>query len=146
MTRYSPAMAAGQWSLQNAAFHLLARLGCPTMRLKYEDFITRPNEALRRVAGFAGLTELASDSVHRHGRHVVLGSPRAPHSQRPGNPMRFDTGKISISRDDRLADQHAEGAAARGHRPYLPHAGGLRVHGGEVMRAWPSVGVVIPSH
>jgi hypothetical protein len=100
MTRYSPAMAAGQWNVQNAAFHLLARLGCPTMRLKYEDFTASPERALSRVAGFTGLAaqnsypflegDGASCWAHLDGAHSVS-----------GNPMRFTTGKIAISRDER---------------------------------------------
>jgi len=100
MWRYSPAMAAGQWDAQNAAFHLLARLGCPTMRLRYEDFIAAPEAALRRVADFAGLpsqagfpflgTDGASSWVELDSAHSVS-----------GNPMRFATGKIPIRRDER---------------------------------------------
>src|ERR1700733_5082036 len=96
MTRYSTVMAAGQWSVQNAAFHLLARLGCPTMRLKYEDFIAHPAEGLRQVARFTGLPEAAD--------YPFLGTDWAEldrvHSV-SGNPMRFATGKIPIRRDDR---------------------------------------------
>ncbi len=100
MWRYSPAMAAGQWDAQNADFHLLARLGCPTMRLRYEDFIAAPEAALRRVADFAGLpsqagfpflgTDGASSWVELDSAHSVS-----------GNPMRFATGKIPIRRDER---------------------------------------------
>jgi hypothetical protein len=100
MTRYSPAMAAGQWNVQNAAFHLLARRGCPTMRLKYEDFIAEPELTLRRVTGFAGLpaqasypfltADGASRWAHLGGGHSVS-----------GNPMRFTTGQVPIRRDER---------------------------------------------
>jgi hypothetical protein len=100
MTTYSPAMAAGQWNAQNTAFHLLARTGCPTLRLKYEDFTARPGAALARIADFTGLPaqtgypflegDGTSYSAHLDGAHTVS-----------GNPMRFSTGKISISRDER---------------------------------------------
>jgi Sulfotransferase family len=100
MTRYSPAVAAGQWNSQNAAFHLLARLGCLTMRLKYEDFIASPQDALRRVTGFAELPEPAN--------YPFMGTDGASHWAQlntihsvSGNPMRFTTGRVPIQRDDR---------------------------------------------
>jgi hypothetical protein len=100
MWKYSPAMAAGQWIAQNAAFHLLDRLGCPTMRLKYEDFITGPEPAMRIVTAFAGLPAQAS--------YPFLGADGASHWVQldgahsvSGNPMRFATGKIPISQDER---------------------------------------------
>lgn len=103
MTTYSPAVAAGQWNTQNAAFHLLARAGCPTMRLRYEDFVAAPQAAMARVAGFAGLPvpdsypflggDGASCWAQLDGVHSVS-----------GNPMRFTTGQIPISRDERWRD------------------------------------------
>jgi hypothetical protein len=100
MTRYSPATAAMQWDMQNAAFGLLARAGCPLMRLRYEDFTSEPELTLRRVAGFAGrpaqdsypfLTAAgASVSARLDGGHSVS-----------GNPMRFTTGPVPVSRDEK---------------------------------------------
>jgi hypothetical protein len=104
MTKYSAATAAKQWDVQNAAFYLLARIGCPTMRLRYEDFTAEPERALRRVARFAGLpaqdrypfltgggtpSDVASWSARLGGGHGVS-----------GNPMRFTTGQVPISRDE----------------------------------------------
>jgi Sulfotransferase family len=100
MTRYSAAMAAGQWNVQNGAFHLLARLGCPTMRMKYEDFAASPEEALHRIAGFAELPEPDG--------YPFMGTTGASHWAElnkihsvSGNPMRFTTGKVPIRQDDR---------------------------------------------
>jgi Sulfotransferase domain len=100
MTRYSTAMAAGQWTTQNAAFHLLPRVGCPTMRLRYEDFVAEPEAAMRQVAHFAGLPAPAG--------FPFLGADGETHWARldqahsvSGNPMRFTTGRITISRDER---------------------------------------------
>jgi Sulfotransferase family len=100
MTRYSPATAAMQWNIQNAAFGLLARTGCPVMRLRYEDFTAAPELTLRRVAGFAGLPDrdsypfLTADgpswSARLDGGHSVS-----------GNPMRFTTGQVPIRSDER---------------------------------------------
>ena len=100
MTRYSAAMAAGQWNAQNAVMHLLARLGCPTMRMKYEDFATSPEEALHRIVGFAGLPE--PDGYPFMG---TTGESRWAQLNKihtvSGNPMRFTTGKVQIRQDDR---------------------------------------------
>ncbi|MDQ2810901.1 MAG: sulfotransferase [Actinomycetota bacterium] len=112
MWRYSPTMAAGQWMVQNTAFHLLSRLGCPTLRLRYEDFIAEPEVAMRRVTEFAGLAAqdgypfLGADGTSRwaelDGAHSVS-----------GNPMRFATGHVPIRQDERWrtdmpkAQQHA---------------------------------------
>jgi hypothetical protein len=109
MTRYSPATAAMQWNIQNAAFGLLARTGCPTMRLRYEDFTAEPELTLRRVAGFAGLPAqdsypfLTADGAPSN----VAPSGAAPVSARldgghsvSGNPMRFTTCQVPISRDE----------------------------------------------
>jgi len=100
MTRYSPAMAAGQWNAQNAAFHLLARAGCPIMRLRYEDFIAEPELTLRQVTGFAGLPAQASYpflTVDGTSWGADLGGGHSV----SGNPMRFTTGQVPIRRDER---------------------------------------------
>ena len=100
MTRYSPATAAKQWNLQNAALHLLPRCGVPTMRLRYEDFTAEPELALRQIASFAGrpardsypflTVDGTSWGAHLGGGHSVS-----------GNPMRFTAGQVPISRDER---------------------------------------------
>jgi hypothetical protein len=113
MWTYSPTTAAAQWMAQNAAFHLLARLGCPTMRLRYEDFTAGPEAAMRRVTQFAGLANQDS--------YPFLGSADGTSCWAQldgahgvsGNPMRFATGQVPIRRDERWrtgmpkAQQHA---------------------------------------
>jgi hypothetical protein len=100
MATRSAAWTAGQWDVHNAAFQLLAGLGCPTMRLKYEDFITAPEAALNRVTDFAGLPAqagypfLGDDGATRWAR---LDSTHSV----SGNPMRFATGRVPISADQR---------------------------------------------
>jgi hypothetical protein len=100
MTRYSPAVAAGQWNTQNAAFHLLARLGCPTMRMRYEDFTAAPQAALRRLADFAGLPAADSYPFLSADGPTSWADLGDAHSV-SGNPMRFSTGKIPIRGDER---------------------------------------------
>jgi hypothetical protein len=100
MTTYSPATAAGQWNAQNAAFHLLAMRGCPLLRVKYEDFTARPDLALGRIADFAGLGAQASYPFLEGSGTSCWAHLDNVHSV-SGNPMRFTTGKIQISRDER---------------------------------------------
>ena len=99
MTRYSPATAAMQWNIQNAAFGLLSRTGCPTMRLRYEDFTAEPERALRRVAGFAGLPDRDSYPFLTAGGTSVTARLDGGHSV-SGNPMRFTTGEVPIRSDE----------------------------------------------
>lgn len=100
MTRYSPAMAAAQWNAQNAAFHLLTRLGCPTMRLRYEDFTAGPEAAVHRLADFAQLPAQAGRPFLGADGTSCWARLDDVHSV-SGNPMRFTTGKIPILRDER---------------------------------------------
>jgi len=100
MAMRSPATMAGQWNAHNAALHLLARLGCPTMRLKYEDFITAPEAALRRVASFAGLPSQAGYPFRGDDGATPWAQLDRAHTV-SGNPIRFTVGKIPISPDER---------------------------------------------
>ncbi len=100
MTRYSPAMAAGQWNAQNAAFHLLPRLGCPTMRLRYEDFIASPEVTMSRITSFAGLPGRTAYPFLGGDGAACWAQLDSAHTV-SGNPMRFATGQIPIRRDER---------------------------------------------
>jgi hypothetical protein len=99
MTRYSPATAAMQWNIQNGAFGLLTRTGCPTMRLRYEDFTAEPERTLRRVAGFAALPAQDSYPFLTADGGSVTARLDGGHSV-SGNPMRFTTGPVPITRDE----------------------------------------------
>ena len=100
MTRYSPAVAAAQWNGQNAAFHLLGRVGVPVMRLRYEDFVAAPEAAMDRIAGFAKLAAPAGDSFLGADGEARWAELDPVHSA-SGNPMRFTTGRIPIRLDER---------------------------------------------
>jgi hypothetical protein len=101
MTTYSPAVAAGQWNVQNRALQLLARTGTPTLRIRYEDLIAAPRQTIARIAAFAGLPagrrQLRFLGRDDDGRWAELG---AAHTA-SGNPMRFRTGRIAIRGDER---------------------------------------------
>lgn len=100
MWAYSPPTAAVQWNVQNSGIRLLARLGTPTLLVRYEDFVQAPERELNRIASFAGLPDaptarfLGSDDT---GHWADLS---ASHTV-SGNPMRFSTGRILIRHDER---------------------------------------------
>jgi len=96
MTRYSPVRAALLWDADNASLGILGRLGTPRLLLRYEDFVTDPRAAVRRIANFAELPITDRDLGFLGAGHVELG---ASHTV-AGNPMRFQTGRIELRRDD----------------------------------------------
>lgn len=99
MTTHSPASAAARWDLQNGALHLLAALGTPTLRVRYEDVTGAPETVLGKIAAFAGLAAGASLGFVEGapGTHWVDLTPSHTAS---GNPMRFRTGRIALRQDD----------------------------------------------
>ena len=99
MTRYSPAVAAGQWNGQNAAFHLLR--GVPVLRMRYEDFVAAPEAALDRIAGLAGLPPVPPGYSFLGADGGSRWAELEPGHSVSGNPMRFATGKIPVRPDER---------------------------------------------
>jgi hypothetical protein len=101
MARYSPARAAALWVGHNLTLALLARLGVRTRLLRYEDFVSDPRAALADVAAFAGLPTTAGDLDLVEGGSVHVGVAHTV----SGNPMRFDTGRLTLRRDDAWRQQ-----------------------------------------
>jgi hypothetical protein len=101
MTTYSPAKAAAHWNAQNGALELLARLGTPVLRVRYEDLVQAPEQTLRRAATFAGVPagELRVPFLHEEGDEPYAELTTAHTAS--GNPMRFATGRLPIRGDDR---------------------------------------------
>ncbi len=99
MSTYPAASAALRWNLQNSALQLLARLGTPTLRVRYEDFVRAPAATLGEIAAFAGLPAgpdsgfLGTDGPGRWWADLA-----ATHTA-SGNPMRFTTGRVPIRYD-----------------------------------------------
>jgi hypothetical protein len=96
MTRYSPTRSAALWVGHNLFFGLLRRLGTPTWRLRYEDFVARPEAALRDLAAFSGIPLGAAGPEFLDGSTATL----SPSHTVAGNPMRFRTGALQLRRDD----------------------------------------------
>lgn len=100
MPRYSPRYIAGLYLRHNLLLSALKFQGMRTLRVRYEDFVDDPANELARIGVFADLrgvsniVDVESRVLHTRTSHTVS-----------GNPMRFDTGDISISRDDRWIDK-----------------------------------------
>lgn len=129
MAQWSPAKTAVHWNAENAAFALLARRGTPTMRLRYEEFLRAPAEALRQSAEFAGLpADDAALGFLTEKAGIVSARLSANHTA-SGNPMRFQTGPIQLRRDEtwrtRLAPQDRRAVTALT-LPLLRHYGYLK--------------------
>lgn len=102
MTRYSPGRSALLWNAHNAAFSLLARRGVPVRRIRYEQFLADPRQALKDLGGYAGLSisdadlDFLHDQRDPHDQHAEL----SPGHSAAGNPMRFTVGRVPLRRDD----------------------------------------------
>jgi hypothetical protein len=80
-TTGGPVNTAARWMWINLSFHLLARLGTPTMLLRYEDLIASPRASLLEIARLAArpatardLGFLADGTVELPPDHLVAGN------------------------------------------------------------------------
>jgi hypothetical protein len=94
MPTYRPSYMAALYAGHHALLELLAPMGTPSMRVRYEDFVAAPEATLREAADFAGLRAPELDFVD--GDRVELATVHTV----AGNPSRFDTGEVRIRRDD----------------------------------------------
>lgn len=101
MTRYSPAQAAREWNVQNAALHLLARGQTPVLRVRYEDLVAGVKPTLRQIARFAELAVDEPGLAFIGGADQGQWAELSPGHTAAGNPMRFTAGKIPIRADER---------------------------------------------
>jgi len=97
MPQYSPARTAGRWVTDNTMFAQLGRLGVPTLRLRYEDFLSDSLGSLRTIAEFAGIDPPTLPDGIFDGASGVLTTTM--HSA-AGNPMRFGNANITLRLDD----------------------------------------------
>ncbi|MFN2432176.1 MAG: sulfotransferase [Gemmatimonadota bacterium] len=93
MPRKSPARSAFHWARENAAIGLLASRARSYVRLRYEDVVRRPAEALRRVISATGepspdVAFLRDGGLELAENHLVA-----------GNPVRFTRGWTPVSAD-----------------------------------------------
>jgi hypothetical protein len=99
MVTHSPASAAARWNLQNGALQVLATLGTPTLRVRYEDLIDAPAVTLQKIADFAR-TGAGGEPSFVGGEPGARWADLTPAHTASGNPMRFQTGRIPLRRDE----------------------------------------------
>jgi UDP-N-acetylglucosamine transferase subunit ALG13 len=95
MPVYGPAKAAVLWDVQNA---VIERLGHrhPYLRIRYEDFVRTPKDALVDAARLAGIDDTGAVLAMLDGDTLNLG----PSHTVAGNPMRFVSGDVTIRSDE----------------------------------------------
>lgn len=93
MPRYSPGSISALWLLHNTEIELLGSR-VPVQRLRYEDFVSDPAAATRRILHLADVT---AEPAHIEGTTVALGMQHSC----AGNPMRFRRGSIDVITDER---------------------------------------------
>lgn len=98
MTRFPPHRAALDWSANNAAFDLIARL-VPTLRMRYEDLVHAPREEVARALDFLGVPD--PDLSFIGDGTAVLG----PDHSVWGNPSRVSLGPATIRPDERWREE-----------------------------------------
>jgi hypothetical protein len=100
MPTLRPARTAGQWNYHNAALQILEATGTPTLRVRYEDLVSRPYEKLAEIAEFTGVAsgpeQLGFMGADEAGWWADLSVAHIA----SGNRMRFKTGRIPIRLDD----------------------------------------------
>jgi len=96
MPRFSPAYMSSLYVGHHALLEVLRWRGVPGVRVRYEDFVERPIQELRRVASLGGF-----DVDERAVRGATDGTLRLEtvHTV-SGNPSRFQTGNVSLRRDE----------------------------------------------
>lgn len=94
MLRFPVGKSAARWTAINGAFELLGKLGVPTLRVRYEDFVVAPRTELRRMLDFLGVQDTALDFVD--GTTVELAEDHSVW----GNPMRMRVGPEQLRLDE----------------------------------------------
>lgn len=95
MARFSPAKTSALWTSNNLFLQLLRRRHVPVTRVRYEDLVRHPQQAIARA--WANLSLPGTPDLPMTGHHTVKLNPI--HSV-AGNPMRFSTGELAIEPDD----------------------------------------------
>lgn len=94
MTRYSPSRMSMVWLAHNAAAAAARAAGLPVLLLRYEDFVADPHGAVSRIQALCDVAINPSSALADG--YVDL----APAHTCSGNPLRFATGQVQITRDD----------------------------------------------
>jgi Sulfotransferase family len=101
MATKTPLHLSARYLGHNLLFHLLRRLGVPTLRLRYESLVCDPVPELTRVLGHAGRAPAAGELGFVGDGWVEL----APSHALAGNPMRFRSGRVPLRVDEEWRGQ-----------------------------------------
>jgi Sulfotransferase family len=98
-------ISALDWFLQNSSTDRLNRVeGRPVHRVRYEDFVARPQSAMYELGG----TQLAPGG-HDAAQSGCVDSVELPRVHIFGNPSRFRTGSVPLRLDDEWRRQMPRG-------------------------------------
>jgi hypothetical protein len=95
MAKYSTVRASLWWLVSNSLVEALRLRRVRRTRVRYEDLVTKPEEALREAVRALDLPLEVKLDRDEHG-DVLLSRPHSV----AGNPMRFASGPISLRMDD----------------------------------------------
>jgi len=95
MPVYGPTKTAVLWDLQNAVIERTGRHR-GYLRVRYEDFVRMPKDTLLAAATLAGVGDTPDVLTMLDGDTLTLG----PSHTVAGNPMRFESGKVTIAADE----------------------------------------------
>lgn len=101
MLRLPVGSSARRWLAFNAAFEALARMGVPTTRLRYEDFVAAPRQRLEEVLSFLGESRPPEDLSFVDDQGAELSWDHSVW----GNPMRMRVGREPIRLDEAWREQ-----------------------------------------
>jgi hypothetical protein len=96
LPRHGPFAASMRYSLYNGMADGLRLTGVPYTRLRYEDLVDDPAQHLNRILAFGQVRAQASSLDFLSGRVATL---RSNHMV-DGNNVRFNTGIVTLRRDD----------------------------------------------
>jgi hypothetical protein len=97
----SPALAAALWVSAMNEEKLLSQRGIPVTRMRYEDFIRQPSQAVEQALGRLGRPVGPADLTHIGDQRVTLPSSHGL----SGNPSRFREGELFLRQDEAWRDQ-----------------------------------------
>ena len=96
MSRLSPAEAAARWVAVQSQAGLLSRCGLPVARMRYEEFVRHPGQAVAAALDGIGLPASPAQLAHLGDGRAVLGTSHGL----SGNPSRFRDGEITLRADE----------------------------------------------
>ena len=96
MTRLSPAEAAARWVAVQSQTGMLRWCGLSVTRMRYEEFVRHPRQAVEAALAGIGLPVPAAHLAHLGDGRVLLGTSHGL----SGNPSRFRDGEITLRADE----------------------------------------------